>query len=179
MNSEEVEAAVRKNVSWTQLPNCVKQVSISSFFCESQFSSEFQFFQNVGNSAKEYDKCILHFSLKNQLRYKGSLVQRLRKGEGFFYADLFFIFFWSLMFFFLKMKASITKTCLPLAGKISYFSHTTCLTLSSKDLERHLSTITSTCWTNKWQTRRATTLFPTSPLPIVNFKYTSGPLFFC
>ena len=32
MNSEEVEAAVRKNVSWTQLPNCVKQVSISSFF---------------------------------------------------------------------------------------------------------------------------------------------------
>ena len=89
MNSEEVEAAVRKNVSWTQLPNCVKQVSISSFFCESQFSSEFQFFQNVGNSAKEYDKCILHFSLKNQIRYKGSLVQRLRKGEGFFCGFVF------------------------------------------------------------------------------------------
>ena len=45
MNSEEVEAAVRKNVSWSQLTNSVRQ--------------------NVGNSAKEYDKCILHFSLKN------------------------------------------------------------------------------------------------------------------
>ena len=93
MNSEEVEAAVRKNVSWTQLPNCVKQVSISSIFCESQFSSEFQFFQNVGNSAKEYDKCILHFSLKNQIRYKGSLVQRLRKGEVFFMWIYFLYFF--------------------------------------------------------------------------------------
>ena len=62
MNSEEVEAAVRKNVSWSQLTNSVRQ--------------------NVGNSAKEYDKCILHLSLKNQIRYKGSLVQRLRKGES-------------------------------------------------------------------------------------------------
>ena len=29
--------------------------------------------QQLGNSTKEYDKCIVHYSLKNQLRYKGSL----------------------------------------------------------------------------------------------------------
>ena len=42
----------------------------------------------MGNSTKEYDKCVLHFSLKNQIRYKGSLVQRLRKDESQYYEDL-------------------------------------------------------------------------------------------
>ena len=82
------------------------------------------------------------------------------------------IFYWNK-----KMKASITKTCLPLVGKTFYCFLTTCLTLSSKDLERHLSIIISTCWINKWLTRRATTLFPTSPLPIVN-QITLEPYFF-
>lgn len=53
MNSEEVATLVRKNVAWPQLPATVKQ--------------------QMGNSAKEYDKCIIHLSLKNQLRFKGSL----------------------------------------------------------------------------------------------------------
>ena len=66
-------------------------------------------FQQLGNSSKEYDKCIVHFSLKNQLRYKGTLgiiasyeyffeikclqflnltVQRIRKDESKYYEDL-------------------------------------------------------------------------------------------
>ena len=68
MNSEEIETYVRKNVAWAQLPNSVKQ--------------------QVGNSTKEYDKCVVHLSLKNQLRYKGSLVQRIRKDETKYYEDL-------------------------------------------------------------------------------------------
>lgn len=63
--------------------------------------------QQLGNSTKEYDKCIVQFSLKNQLRYKGSLgkssfvgaenkksndsfcsVQKIRKDETKYYEDL-------------------------------------------------------------------------------------------
>lgn len=61
MNSEEVESCVRNNIPWEKLNASIKQ--------------------KVGNTAKEYDKCILHFSLKNQIRYKNNLVQRLRKGK--------------------------------------------------------------------------------------------------
>ncbi len=89
MNSEEVATAIRKNLTWAQLPSSVKQ--------------------KVGNSAKEYDKCVLHLSLKNQIRFKGSLgkclalvgifvafpyyivsstVERIRKDESKYYEDL-------------------------------------------------------------------------------------------
>jgi len=30
-------------------------------------------FQNVGNSQREYEKLVIAFSVKNQLRYKGNL----------------------------------------------------------------------------------------------------------
>lgn len=68
MNSEEVETYVRKNVSWAKLPQSVKQ--------------------QLGNSSKEYDKCVLTFSIKNQLRFKGNLVQRIRKDEHKYYEDM-------------------------------------------------------------------------------------------
>ena len=31
------------------------------------------FFQTLGNSQREYEKAVVNFSVKNQLRYKGNL----------------------------------------------------------------------------------------------------------
>ena len=31
------------------------------------------FFQGLGNSQREYEKAVVNFSVKNQLRYKGNL----------------------------------------------------------------------------------------------------------
>ena len=35
-------------------------------------------FQQIGNSSKEYDKAVVAFSIKNQLRFKGNLVRQVR-----------------------------------------------------------------------------------------------------
>lgn len=44
----DVEQCIRDNIPWTRLPDDVKQM--------------------LGNSAKEYDKLILEYSIRNQLR---------------------------------------------------------------------------------------------------------------
>ncbi|XP_067004494.2 protein FAM91A1 [Anabrus simplex] len=67
MNSE-VEFHIRQNYPWTKLPANVKQ--------------------SLGNSQKEYEKCIVNFSIKNQLRYRGNLVRFVRKDERRYYEDL-------------------------------------------------------------------------------------------
>ncbi|XP_065347733.1 protein FAM91A1 [Cloeon dipterum] len=54
MNDSEVEFHIRHNYPWSKLPNSAKQC--------------------VGNSQKEYDKAVVSFSIKNQLRYRGNLV---------------------------------------------------------------------------------------------------------
>ncbi|KAJ4442241.1 hypothetical protein ANN_12107 [Periplaneta americana] len=43
---------------------------------------------SLGNSHKEYEKCIVNFSIKNQLRYRGNLVRFVRKDERRYYEDL-------------------------------------------------------------------------------------------
>jgi hypothetical protein len=48
----------------------------------------FNLFQSLGNSQKEYEKCIVNFSIKNQLRYRGNLVRFVRKDERRYYEDL-------------------------------------------------------------------------------------------
>jgi hypothetical protein len=48
----------------------------------------FYVFQSLGNSQKEYEKCIVNFSIKNQLRYRGNLVRFVRKDERRYYEDL-------------------------------------------------------------------------------------------
>lgn len=48
----------------------------------------FDVFQSLGNSQKEYEKCIVNFSIKNQLRYRGNLVRFVRKDEQRYYEDL-------------------------------------------------------------------------------------------
>jgi hypothetical protein len=37
--------------------------------------------QQLGNSQKEYEKCVVTFSVRNQVRFRGSLVRHVRKDE--------------------------------------------------------------------------------------------------
>ncbi|KAK7793931.1 hypothetical protein R5R35_011860 [Gryllus longicercus] len=67
MNTE-VEFHVRQNYPWAKLPANVKQ--------------------SLGNSQKEYEKYIINFSIKNQLRYRGNLVRFVRKDERHYYEEL-------------------------------------------------------------------------------------------
>ncbi|XP_076259821.1 protein FAM91A1 [Rhynchophorus ferrugineus] len=63
--SAEIEDHIRKNIPWTKLPTHVKQI--------------------LGNSTREYDKNIVNFSIKNQLRYRGNLVRHVFKDEKRYY----------------------------------------------------------------------------------------------
>ncbi|XP_067677224.1 protein FAM91A1-like [Haliotis asinina] len=67
MNAD-VETHIRQNHTWQKLPANIKQ--------------------SFGNSQREYDKAVVNFSVKNQLRYKGSLVRHIRKDERRYYEDL-------------------------------------------------------------------------------------------
>uniref|UniRef100_A0A1B6C1C6 FAM91 N-terminal domain-containing protein n=1 Tax=Clastoptera arizonana TaxID=38151 RepID=A0A1B6C1C6_9HEMI len=67
MNND-VELHIRQNIPWQKLPSNIKQ--------------------NLGNSQKEYDKCIINFSIKNQLRYKGNIVRLVRKDERRYYEEV-------------------------------------------------------------------------------------------
>jgi hypothetical protein len=52
MNAE-IEENIRKNVPWSQLPAHIKQI--------------------LNNSLKDYERYVVSFSIKNQLRYRGNL----------------------------------------------------------------------------------------------------------
>ncbi|XP_013401437.1 protein FAM91A1 [Lingula anatina] len=67
MNAD-VEFHIRHNYPWTKLPLNIKQV--------------------LGNSQKEYDKEVVKYSIKNQLRFKGNLVKTIRKDERKYYEQL-------------------------------------------------------------------------------------------
>ena len=56
-----VESYIQKNIPWSQLPVSVQH--------------------QLGNSQKEYDKCVVTFSVRNQVRFRGSLVRHVRKDE--------------------------------------------------------------------------------------------------
>ncbi|KHN72546.1 Protein FAM91A1 [Toxocara canis] len=65
MSGKEVEQFIRQNVVWSKLPEEVRIV--------------------LGNSQREYDKLILEYSIKNQLRYKGNIVRHVKKNEEMYY----------------------------------------------------------------------------------------------
>ncbi|XP_061720998.1 protein FAM91A1 [Cydia pomonella] len=65
---DEVEECVRKKIQWAKLPANVKKL--------------------LGDSSKEYEKYIFEFSIKNQLRYRGSLVRTVQKDERKYYETL-------------------------------------------------------------------------------------------
>ncbi|XP_065169343.1 protein FAM91A1 [Atheta coriaria] len=64
MNAE-IEEHIRKNVQWTHLPTHLKQ--------------------QLSNNSKNYDKTIVTFSIKNQLRHRGNLVRHVLKDEKRYY----------------------------------------------------------------------------------------------
>ncbi|XP_047514162.1 protein FAM91A1 isoform X1 [Pieris napi] len=65
---DEINECIRKKIQWTQLPGNVKKL--------------------LNDSPKEYERCILDFSIKNQLRFRGSLVRSVRKDERKYYEML-------------------------------------------------------------------------------------------
>ncbi|KAJ2948600.1 hypothetical protein O0L34_g7855 [Tuta absoluta] len=65
---EEIEECIRKKIQWPQLPGTVKKL--------------------LSDSPKEYVKYIFEFSIKNQLRFRGSLVRTVRKDERKYYETL-------------------------------------------------------------------------------------------
>lgn len=72
MNAE-IEENVRKNVPWAQLPAHVKQVGRELVSCCYLIIFVLSRSQVLGNTYKEYDKSIINFSIRNQLRYRGNL----------------------------------------------------------------------------------------------------------
>ncbi|CAF3598649.1 unnamed protein product [Rotaria sordida] len=69
METQLAEHYIRTNVEWNHLPAEVKQ----------KFG---------WNTEKDYDKAILTFSIKHQLRYKGNLVRKVHKDSRKYYDDL-------------------------------------------------------------------------------------------
>lgn len=62
------ENHIRQNHAWSKLPANVKQT--------------------YGNSQREYEKNVVSFSVKNQLRFKGNLVRTIRKDEPRYYEEM-------------------------------------------------------------------------------------------
>uniref|UniRef100_A0AC34FAU9 Protein FAM91A1 n=1 Tax=Panagrolaimus sp. ES5 TaxID=591445 RepID=A0AC34FAU9_9BILA len=67
-STDEIEDSIQKRIPWLKLP-------------ESQRVA-------LGNSQKEYDKRILDFSIRNQIRYKGNLVKQVKRNEEEYYESL-------------------------------------------------------------------------------------------
>uniref|UniRef100_A0A158P8L4 Protein FAM91A1 n=1 Tax=Angiostrongylus cantonensis TaxID=6313 RepID=A0A158P8L4_ANGCA len=61
----DVDTCIRENIGWQKLPEDIRVL--------------------LGNSQREYDKLILEYSIKNQLRYKGNLVRHVKKNEETYY----------------------------------------------------------------------------------------------
>ncbi|CAJ0561444.1 unnamed protein product, partial [Mesorhabditis spiculigera] len=61
----EIETYIRDNVPWARLPENVQVL--------------------LGASNREYDKLVLEYSVRNQLRYKGNLVRQVKKSEEMYY----------------------------------------------------------------------------------------------
>ncbi|XP_059163010.1 protein FAM91A1-like [Physella acuta] len=69
MSAESIaENHIRQNHSWAKLPANVRQ--------------------SYGNSQREYEKAVVNFSVKNQLRHKGNLVRNIRKDEQRYYEEV-------------------------------------------------------------------------------------------
>jgi hypothetical protein len=67
-STDEIEDSIQKRIPWLKL-------------LESQRVA-------LGNSQKEYDKRILDFSIRNQIRYKGNLVKQVKRNEEEYYESL-------------------------------------------------------------------------------------------
>ncbi|KAL7077601.1 hypothetical protein ACQ4LE_002842 [Meloidogyne hapla] len=68
MSSEAVDDAIRRNITWTKLSEDLRTV--------------------LGGSQREYDKRILDYSIKNQLRYKENIVRFVKRVQEEYYDNL-------------------------------------------------------------------------------------------
>ena len=66
--SADIETLIRQKVGWEALPAAAQQ--------------------QLGSSAKEYEKAVVQFSIRNQLRYRGNLVKQIKKDEKRYYEEL-------------------------------------------------------------------------------------------
>ncbi|XP_063780469.1 protein FAM91A1 [Pseudophryne corroboree] len=64
----DVEFHIRQNYPWAKLPANVRQ--------------------SLGNSQKEYEKHVILYSIRNQLRYRSNLVKHVKKDERKYYEEL-------------------------------------------------------------------------------------------
>ncbi|XP_018417715.1 PREDICTED: protein FAM91A1 [Nanorana parkeri] len=64
----DVEFHIRHNYPWAKLPANVKQ--------------------SLGNSQKDYEKHVILYSIRNQLRYRSNLVKHVKKDERKYYEEL-------------------------------------------------------------------------------------------
>ncbi|XP_030074732.1 protein FAM91A1 isoform X2 [Microcaecilia unicolor] len=64
----DVEFHIRHNYPWSKLPANIRQ--------------------SLGNSQKEYEKHVVLYSIRNQLRYRNNLVKHVRKDERKYYEEL-------------------------------------------------------------------------------------------
>uniref|UniRef100_A0A8D0E7P4 Family with sequence similarity 91 member A1 n=1 Tax=Salvator merianae TaxID=96440 RepID=A0A8D0E7P4_SALMN len=64
----DVEFHIRHNYPWARLPASVKQ--------------------GLGNSQRDYEKQVVLYSIRNQLRYRNNLVKHIKKDERKYYEDL-------------------------------------------------------------------------------------------
>lgn len=64
MNAD-VESFISRNCPWSKLPDSAKRL--------------------LGNSEKEYEKNVLQYSIKNQLRFRGNLVRSFHRDEKSYY----------------------------------------------------------------------------------------------
>lgn len=68
MMSADIEPYIRQKCPWSKLPRSVKQI--------------------LGDSQKEYEKLVVLFSVKNQLKFRGNLVRNVKKDERGYYEEL-------------------------------------------------------------------------------------------
>ncbi|GBN30276.1 Protein FAM91A1 [Araneus ventricosus] len=66
--SADVEAYIRQKCPYSKLPPSIKQI--------------------LGDSPREYEKLVINFSIKNQLRFRGNLVRSMKKDERGYYEEL-------------------------------------------------------------------------------------------
>ena len=97
-----VESYIQNNVPWSQLPENVQQ--------------------QLGNSQKEYDKCVVTFSVRNQVRFRGSLVRHVRKDEKKYYGDLIDYSRRNLMLFPYHLSDVVIKSNADRVTPFNYYS---------------------------------------------------------
>ncbi|OQR74127.1 protein FAM91A1-like, partial [Tropilaelaps mercedesae] len=64
----EVESAIARNIPWSRVAPAVRQA--------------------LGNSEADYDKHVMQYSIRNQLKHRGNLVRRIHRDEKSYYETL-------------------------------------------------------------------------------------------